>query len=109
MIMKTVTDHKYISEVCHEHGCQYLVLTDTKSAYDAGYRAGRESAIREAAKVADSYHIEKAPDGCKSCEVRGRLHRCSYHEGCDDTADLVMGAIAAMPLSGKEDKKAHGI
>lgn len=25
---KTVTDHKYISEHCHENGCQYLVLEE---------------------------------------------------------------------------------
>jgi hypothetical protein len=25
--LKTVTDHKYISEICNEKGCQYLVLT----------------------------------------------------------------------------------
>ena len=24
--LKTVTDHKYISLICHESGCQYLVL-----------------------------------------------------------------------------------
>ena len=30
--MKTVTDHKYISEACHEEGCQYLVLTESAGA-----------------------------------------------------------------------------
>ena len=32
--MKMVTDHKFISEVCHANGCQYLILSELVAALE---------------------------------------------------------------------------
>lgn len=81
---KTVTDHKFISTVCHFKGCQYLVLKRETDAIQTllpeTFYADRDLVFR-IERLVDNW--QRAIKTNLELEARLDIAQCSWEEGRD--------------------------